>query len=84
MFLHASGVRLSLSDSGDRRRATDMLTVRAVGTLFGNDEHRDELARAAGKAASVARGRRTKSASPRHALDEVVSAGQNGRSLDAS
>jgi nitroreductase len=44
-----SGLRLSLSDAGDRRRAVDVLTVRAVGTLFGNDEYRDELARAVGE-----------------------------------
>ena len=43
------GVRLDLSDAGDRRRAVDVLTVRAAGTLFGNDEYRDELARAMGE-----------------------------------
>jgi hypothetical protein len=43
------GVRLDLGDAGDRRRAVDVLTVRAAGTLFGNDEYRDELARAMGE-----------------------------------
>jgi len=42
------GVRLELSDATDRRRQVDVLNVRALGTLFGNTEYRDEVARAVG------------------------------------
>ena len=43
------GVRLELSDAAERRRQVDVLNVRALGTLFGSTEYRDELARTVGE-----------------------------------
>jgi hypothetical protein len=38
------GIRLSLCDTADRRRAAEVLSVRAVATLFGDGAYRREIA----------------------------------------
>lgn len=46
------GVRLSLCDSSDRRRSADVLSVRAVATLFGDEAYRQEMLGPGGRGTS--------------------------------
>ena len=45
------GVRFALCERADRRRSADVLSVRAVATLFGDDAYRRELLRSEGDGA---------------------------------